>query len=189
MARQFNELSEEVELPRSYGMTNLLGLLKEIFNLPRTTEVLVSLKGGKLTVAYKRFVLPDEPERPLKVDLKSLSPYNVLRGNPIRALSHNERAPLALAQAFELVGRDGLWPIGFVIGQKSALFEWCKETGPLECDELSESFFGLPLFRDEELEPHILLLAASYHRGGALADTARCYQLSMPWDPTKSSVE
>jgi len=189
MAKQFNEIVEEVELPKSYGLTNLLGLLKEIFGLPRTTEVLINARGGKLTVSYKRFALPDEPERPLKTDLKSLSPYNVLRGNPIRDLTHSDRAPLALAQALDAVGRDGFWPIAFVAGQETALFGWCRDTGPLECDEASESFLGFPLFRDEALEPHILLLAASYHRGGALVDTARCYKLSMPWDPTKSSVE
>lgn len=84
MSQQLKPIEETIEVPKETGKAGLLRVLEGIIDLKRVVEVRILASRPPVRVFYKRFVVDGEPDRPLAIDLESLSPYAVLRNGEIQ---------------------------------------------------------------------------------------------------------
>jgi hypothetical protein len=191
MAQQFKPIEETIEVPKETGKAGLLRLIEGIFDLKRVVDVHIRAQRAPVTVSYKRFAAEDEPDRPLAVDLESLSPYAVLRNGEITEFYPNVSGPAAvvITHLFREVSLVGLWPIAFVGGKHSRFWDWHRDTMGMSPSQTREDAYGLPFLTDRQVEDDTLLLAASYDRSAAIIDAQRAYKILLPLSATHTEVE
>lgn len=189
MTQQLRPITETIEVPKETGKAGLLRLMEGIFDLKRVTEVHVLATRQPVKVTYKRFAAEDEPDRPLAIDLESLTPYAVLRNGEIQEfIGDVGPAACVIAHLFREVSLVGLWPVAFVSGKSSYFWDWHKETMGMVPSQTRDDAYGLPFLTDRQVDDDTLLLAASYDRGAAIIDAQRAFKLLLP-QPTTRLVE
>jgi lactobin A/cerein 7B family class IIb bacteriocin len=187
---QFKPVEETIEVPKETGKAGLLRVLEEIIDLKRVVEVRILASRPPVKVFYKRFVAEGEPERPLSIDLESLSPYAVLRNGEIQEIDGGAGpAAVVIARLFREVSLVGLWPIAFVGGRASRFWAWHKETMGALPSQTHEDAYGLPFLTDRQIDDDVLLLAASYDRAAAIIDAQRAFKLLLPSPLPSPAVE
>lgn len=190
MAQQLKPITETIEVPKETGKAGLLRLLENIIDLKRVVEIHVLAHRAPVKVNYKRFAAEDEPDKPLAVDLESLSPYAVLRNGEIQEIDGgNGPAAIVIAHLFREVSLVGLWPIAFVGGRASRFWDWHKETMGMLPSQTREDAYGLPFLTDRHVADDTLLLAASYDRAATIIDARRAYKLLLPLSAPRHDVE
>lgn len=181
MAQNLKPVTETIEVPKETGKAGLMHIFESIIELKRVVEIHVLAHRPPLKVTYKRFAAEDEPERPLSIDLESLSPYAVLRNGEIQEFDGGGGpAAVVIAHLFREVSLVGLWPIAFVSGRASRFWGWHKETMGMVPSQTREDAYGLPFLTDRQVDDNTLLLAASYDRAAAIIDAQRAYRLLLP---------
>ena len=181
MAQQLKVIEETIEVPKETGKAGLLRVLEEIFDLKRVVDVRVTAQRAPVKVSFKRYAAEGEPDRPLAIDLESLSPYAVLRNGEIQEFeSVVGPAAVVIAHLFREVSLLGLWPVAFVGGRASRFWDWHKTTMGMTPSQTREDAYGLPFLTDRQVEDDTLLLAAAYDRAATIIDTQRAYKLLLP---------
>lgn len=181
MAQQLKPVTETIEVPKETGVAGLERLFGEVIRLKRVVEIHVVAHRPPVKVTYKRFVAEDEPDKPLAIDLESLTPYSVLRNGKIEEFDGGTGpAAVVLAHLFREVSLVGLWPIAFVGGRATRFWAWHKETMGMVPSQTREDAYGLPFMTDRQVEDDTLLLAASYDRAATIIDAQRAYKLLLP---------
>ena len=190
MAQQLKPLEETIEVPKETGVAGLLRVLEGIVNLKRVVEVRVQATRPPVRVTYKRYVIEGEPDKPLAIDLESLSPYAVLRNGEIQEFEGVVGpAAVVIAHLFREVSLVGLWPTAFVGGRASRFWDWHKETMGMLPSQTREDAYGLPFMTDRQVADDTLLLAASYDRAATIIDTQRAYKFLLPAPVPNHDVE
>ena len=181
MSQQLKPIEETIEVPKETGKAGLLRVLEGIIDLKRVVEVRILASRPPVRVFYKRFVVEGEPDRPLAIDLESLSPYAVLRNGEIQECDGGSGpAAVVIARLFREVSLLGLWPIAFVGGRASRFWDWHKETMGMSPSQTREDAYGLPFLADRQIDDDTLLLAASYDRAATIIDAQRAFKLLLP---------
>jgi hypothetical protein len=181
MAQNLKPVTETFEVPKETGKPGIVELFKGIIELKRVVEVHVMAHRAPVKVTFKRFVADDEPDKPLAIDLESLTPYAVLRNGEIQEFDGGTGpAAVVLAHLFREVSLLGLWPIAFVSGRASRFWDWHKETMGMIPSQTREDAYGLPFMTDRQVDDSTLLLAASYDRTAAIIDAQRAFRLLLP---------
>lgn len=190
MSQQLKPKTETIDVPKETGKAGLLHLLETIIDLKRVVEIHVLAHRAPVKVSYKRFMAEDEPDRPLAIDLESLSPYAVLRNGEIQEFDGGTSpAAIVIAHLFREVSLTGLWPIAFVSGKASRFWDWHKETMGMVPSQTREDAYGLPFLTDRQVSDDILLLAASYDRTATIIDAQRAFKLLLPAPSIRTDVE
>lgn len=190
MAQQLKPITETIEVPKETGVAGLLRLFEEVVRLKRVVEVHVLAHRSPVKVTYKRFAAEDEPDKPLAIDLESLSPYSVLRNGEIKEFDGGTGpAAVVIAHLFREVSLMGLWPTALVGGRASRFWDWHKETMGMVPSQTREDAYGLPFLTDRQIEDNTLLLAASYDRTSTIIDAQRAYKLLLPPPITSIDME
>jgi hypothetical protein len=186
MADEYSEVTKTTAVPHAVGLTGILRLLEGVLKLPRVQEINITLKE----IRYRYFLKEGETERTLDVDLDTLMPAAVIRNSKLEELVLPVGAPteyskdhgcatVILGKLFNLMARDRLHPVAFVVGPNTALWEWYSHTAgfmPVRKDELH----GVPLLVERAYEEQTLVLCASYTRSAALVDTQNSYKVVIP---------
>lgn len=181
MTQQYKPVEETIEVPKETGKAGLMRSLEYIIGLKRVVEVRIQAQRPPVRVSYKRYVMEDEPERPLALDLESLSPYAVLRNGEIQECDGGTGpAAVVVARLFREISLVGLWPIAFVGGKASRFWDWHKETMGMLPSQTREDAYGLPFLTDRQVDDDTLLLAASYDRAATIIDAQRAFKLLLP---------
>ncbi len=169
------EETKEIEVPPASGVPGFLRVVSSILERSRVQEIIIS--KGK--IVYRRFRKEDEPEKPLEVDLDTLLPSYVIRGSEVEELPLNtENAAVAVGQLFSKSHMDGFNPIALVGGSDSLFFSWhAKTTGVVVA---RDECYGLPFLPDHNIPNEAVILCTGYGRRASLADTVRCYKISIP---------
>jgi hypothetical protein len=71
-----------------------------------------------------------------------------------------------------------MYPIAFVTGANTALFEWHRLTTGVRL--AGGKAYGLEVHRDRHVPDEALVLATGFAPGAALIDTRKSYKISMP---------
>jgi len=186
MAEEYKEIIRTTPVPHAVGLTGILKLLEGILKIPRMQEINITLKE----IRYRYFLKEGEAERTLDVDLDTLLPAAVIRNTKLEELvlpatlpteypKDHRCATTVIAQLFNLMARDRLHPVAFVVGPNTALWDWYAHTAgfmPVRKDELH----GVPLLVERAYEEQTLVLCASYTRSAALIDTQNSYKVVIP---------
>lgn len=190
MAQQLKPVEETIEVPKETGKAGLMRVLENVINLKRVVEIRVLATRPPVKVYYKRFEAEGEPERPLAIDLESLSPYAVLRNGDIQECDGGAGpAAVVVARLFREVSLVGLWPIAFVGGRASRFWDWHRETMGVLPSQTREDAYGLPFLTDRQIDDDILLLAASFDRAATIIDAQRAFKLLLPPSAPNHDVE
>jgi hypothetical protein len=177
MNDEYEEVTGTEAVPQATGITGFLKVIESVLKLPRVQEITINAKGE---IKYRYFLKAGEAARTLDIDLESVTPAMVIRNNKLEELPNpSGLAPMALCQLFNLVARDRLHPVAFVVGPNTCLWDWYTQTAgfaPIRRDELH----GVPLLVEKKYEEQTLVLCASYTRSAALIDTQSSYKLVIP---------
>ena len=186
MADEYTEVTKTAPIPHAVGLTGILKLLEGMLKIPRVQEINITLKE----IRYRYFAKEGEAERTLDVDLETLMPAAVIRNSKLEELvlpitvptdyaKEYHCAATVIARLFNLMARDRLHPVAFVVGPNTVLWDWyAHSTGfmPVRKDELH----GVPLLVERAYEEQTLVLCASYTRSAALVDTQNSYKVVIP---------
>lgn len=190
MSQQLRPITETIEVPKNTGKAGLLRVVEGIIELKRVVKIEINGERSPVKVTYKRFAPEDEPDRPLSIELESLSPYAVLRNGDIQEFDGGEGLPaVVIARLFREVSLSGLWPIAFVASTATRFWDWHKETMEMTPSQTREDAYGLPFHTDRQVPDDTLLIAASYDRAATIIDAQRAYKLLLPNRVTSSTVE
>lgn len=173
----YEEIKETTVVPPATGVSGFLKTVEAILKLPRVQEISINAKGE---VQYRYFLKAGEAARTIDLDLETLLPAQVIRNSRLEELrSPHPNAAVMLCQLFGLMSRDHLYPVAFVVGPSTCLWDWYQQstlTAPTRRDELH----GVPLLVEKSYEEQTLVLCASYTRSAALVDTQNSYKTVMP---------
>lgn len=170
----FVERTDSVDVPKNSGLKGLLTLLSALLSeIPRVKEVVIRSTGK---VDYTWYA-PSEGDQPkLNVTFESLLPWAIVRNTPLKEETPPE-PNMGVYSLFRACHRDRLYPICFVTGSDTKLWDWLLAIGvPMEP---SDTFFGYPLLQDREVPDDVLILCASFARTTQISDTYRSYKITM----------
>lgn len=170
---------EELEVPKNSGKEGFLSTVRAILKLPLVQRIVI--EPTKVTVT--RFVDPNKPIVPVEIDFEGLLPYSVIRNCEKVKEVPDTHVPASLHTAvfslFTCAQKDRLFPLAFVTGADTVLYKWVYQATGVEPED-DDPLFGVPVYRDRQIEDTQLYLCAGRSRGGALVDTVRAYKFLMP---------
>lgn len=186
MADEYKEITKTVAVPHAVGLTGILKVLEGMLKTPRMQEINITLRE----IRCRYFLKDGESERTIDVDLETLMPVAVIRNSKLEELvlpptipteypKDHYCATTVIGKLFNLMARDRLHPVAFVVGPNTVLWDWYARTAgfvPVRKDELH----GVPLLVERAYEEQTLVLCASYTRSAALVDTQNCYKVVIP---------
>ena len=177
MADEYEEVRGTAAVPHAAGIIGFLKTIESVLKLPRVQEININAKGE---VAYRYFLKAGEEARTLDIDLESVLPAMIIRNSKLEELPNpHASASVALCQLFSLMARDRLYPVAFVVGPSTCLWDWYAQTAPTLYTRHDE-LLGVPLLVEKTYEEQTLVLCASYTRSAALIDTQSSYKLVIP---------
>jgi hypothetical protein len=176
---EYEELRDTIDVPRGTGIQGFLRAIEEILKQPRVQEVKIDSRGK---VSYLRYLRKGEANLPLSIDFDTLQPYAILRNarDIVEITGVSPNASMSLLTMFRTCSRDKLFPVAFIGGANTVLFEWHKKTTGVVLDVDQDAVLGYPFYRDHLIEDPTLFLAAAYSRNAALVDVQRAYKMLMP---------
>ncbi len=173
------EFGEDISVPRGSGIEGILRTIKAVLQLPRVQYVHV--EAGKIT--YLRHLKPGEEPKPVRVDLESLLPNQVIRRS-VRLVemevSPELPASTAIAGLFKRVSIAGLYPIEFAVGPSTQLWKWHTATTGVDLSDTPDTLYGVPTVIDETLPDEALFLCAAFTDQASLVDCQYAYKLNIP---------
>ena len=177
MADEYEEIKETTTVPQAAGITGFLRTVEAILRLPRVQEININAKGE---VRYRYFLKTGEAPRTVDLDLETVMPAMVVRNSRLEELvSPHANMAVAVCQLFGLMSRDHLYPVAFVVGPSTCLWDWYQASTQSPSAQ-KDTLLGVPLLVEKTYEEQTLVLCASYTRSAALVDTQNSYKLVMP---------
>lgn len=174
---EYKEVSETIEVPKNTGTKGFLRAIEDILRRPRVQSIEIDARGK---VSYRYFARKGEENLPLRTDFETLMPYAVVRnGACVELAEPNSHAPTAIGQLFDMAAVDHLFPVAWVAGANTKLWDWYIDTTKFN-PASREEFFGLPFLTDRAIPDETLMLGAAYARGAALIDVQKSYKIVIP---------
>jgi hypothetical protein len=175
---EYQEVTQNLEIPVHAGVEGFLAALRQILRLPRVTNVNIDANGK---VSYTRFVRQEEPRKHVEVDFDSVSPSMLVRNIEVQELDLSEyigNASVCIAAMFSSAAAEQMFPVAFVTGAATTLFQWHRRTTGVQL--IGSSAYGLPVHRDRFIPDEALILTCAFARGGGLIDARKSYKITMP---------
>lgn len=173
----YKEVTEVVEVPKNTGTKGFLRVVEGILKRPRVQSIEIDARGK---VSYRYFARKGEENLPLNIDFETLTPHMALmHGTVVELADPSTHAPTAIGQLFDKATADHLYPVAFVGGAQTWLWDWYASTTHLELSS-REELFGLPFLTDRAIPDESLVLGAAYARGAALIDLQKSYKIVIP---------
>jgi hypothetical protein len=169
------EVRETIEVPKNTGIKGFLHTIERILRQPRVQEIHID-GSGKVT--YRLFASPDEnPD--VGVDYEFIQPNHIIRNADIKEITPDTtNAAIAMAQLFEEVASEHLYPVAFSSGADTAFYRWFHGTTGKKLRH-RDTLFGLPFLLDRHFDDNLLFLCAAYGREAAFVDTRFSVKLDM----------
>lgn len=176
---------ETINVPKSVGRDGFLRTVDEILKLSRVQSILIEAKG---TVEYKRYIVNGDQAK-ANVEFEDLEPYAILRNSSVDELtSECLSAAVVITSMIDMATNDGLYPIAFVTGADTVLWNWYRATTGFEVR--SKKFLcGLPLYFDRHAPDTALILCAASTRDSSLIAMQRAYKVEMVSTTDDTTVE
>jgi hypothetical protein len=176
---EFVEQRGEIEVPRGTGIPGFLKALEGILRLSRVQTVNVDARGK---VHYTRFIPRGSVEEPLAIQFTEMMPYATIRNGIVEEIyAHSRNAPKSIGEMFRAVSRERLFPIAFVGGPNTTLWEWYQQTSGVDLGGISkDELYGLPFYFDRHVDDAVLLLASGYARGLDLTHAQKTFKIALP---------
>lgn len=174
----YREVTKNIDVPPNTGIDGFMRTLRQILRKPRVQQVVINARGR---VSYSRYVRDGEPEETSGFDFDDLQPYFVIRNSDLQELLPPETlsAAAAICMMFDRVAQDRLYPIAFVAGAESSLWDWYQyTTGHIVFSK--KQLFGLPVLIDRQVPDSALILCAGFGRDASLIDTQISYKVEIP---------
>lgn len=178
MNSEFQEVTDTVEVPTHAGVEGFLAAIRKIIKQPRVTQLNIDVAGK---VTYTRFARPEEPRKHIEVDFESVAPGAIVRNlelEELNAFHLLDNAAVCIAAMFQAASLEQMYPVGFVTGANSSLFDWHKQTTGVVL--INNTAYGYPIFRDRFIPDETLLLVTAFARGAGLMDARKSYKIAMP---------
>jgi hypothetical protein len=173
----YKEVTETVEVPKNTGIRGFLHVVEGILKRPRVQGIEIDARGK---VSYRYFARKGEENLPLSMSFDTLMPYMAIRsGTVVELADPSSHAPTAIGQMFDRAASDHLFPVAWVSGANTRLWDWYADTTELSPSS-KEEFFGLPFLTDRAIPDETLILGAAYARGAALIDLQKSYKVVIP---------
>jgi len=182
----YREHTQTIEIPKGTGTRGFLRAIEEILKLDRVQGINIDARGQ---VSYTRYVREDDGDMDVaRLQFETLMPYAVVRNGRIDEIvtGLRETPALVVARMFAEVSKQKLYPLAFVTGANTTLFDWLWGAG-LEIANKDE-FFGLPVHRDRLVDDYVLIIAAAYGRGANFTDTQQSFKIVMPQRTTDNAL-
>lgn len=175
MSNEYEEHSEEMELPKGSGIPGLLKAIEGIANLPRVQGIRVHPNGK---IEYNFFLRKGETKK-LAVSFEDIMPYAIARNGTIVEIPYpNSHPAIACAEMFRASRVDQMYPVAFLGGADSKFWGWWDaEVG---AGYVQDELFGLPFLTDRMMEDAALLLCTAYKKHGVITDTVTSYKITIP---------
>ena len=179
MSIDYVERERVIDVPKAAGVDGLLHVVKEALRFPRVTSVTIDARGSVRVRHYVRANAMDAPV-PLTVDFEDFRPYNIIRNGDVVdlgiATEHDNTPPISplahLAMMFRRAEKDHMFPVCFVTGRHTILYDWCGGA-------FSDDVFGFPVHKDQDIEDDALVLCTAFGRGASIADVRTSYRLTL----------
>ena len=175
---EYQEVTQNLEVPPHAGVEGFLAALRQILKLPRVTNIHIDSQGK---VAYTRYVRQEEPRKHVEVDFDSVSPSMLVRNLEVQELDLSEvsdNAAVSIAAMFATAASEQMFPVAFVTGAATSLYQWHRKTTGVQL--IGSSAYGFPVHRDRFIPDETLLLVTAFARGGGLVDARKSYKIAMP---------
>lgn len=178
---EYKPHTETIEVPKNTGRKGFLHVIDKILQLDRVQEINIDARGN---VTYSRFLredfAPEAVDIGPKISFETLMPYACVRNGTVEEITVGERHPSpAVAKMFQRVSNARLYPVAFICGANTTLWDWFKICENLEVEN-REEFYGLPLLPDRHVEDYVLILAAAYGRSADITEAQKSFKITMP---------
>lgn len=163
------EQTRTVEVPQNTGVQGYLTAIEQIIAQPRVQRVVLESNGR---VTYTRLVSDDDDVAPHNVDFEHVLPYAIIRQVEIveESFPISYTACAVVAGLVDKACVAGYYPICFVTGVHSQLWEWLRVRSGLTIS-VTELLYGYQVYRDQEVPDEVLILCAGNKGAHAVIDT------------------
>lgn len=175
---EYQEVTETIDIPKHAGIEGFIAALRGVLRMPRVVSINIDARGK---VAYTRYARREEPRKNIEIDFESVSPSAIIRNGHVIEIDVEDRsdnASICLALMFARAAADHMYPVAWVVGGNSRLWQWHEETTAVALPDASA--FALPVFRDRHIPDEALLLACAYGPNAALIDAQTAYKITIP---------
>lgn len=168
---------EELVPPKGSGIPGLLKAITEIVGLGRVQEIRIKATGK---IEYDFYLRKTEQVQKLNVDFEKVMPYAIVRNSKIQELPYpSSHAATAIAELFNLAGKEHMFPIAFLGSENSSFWSWYADSTGLVPDT-KEELFGLPFLFDAIVPEMTLLMCTGYKRNSLITDTVKSFKITIP---------
>lgn len=180
-----NLVESTITVPKNTGVTGFIHTIKEILKLSRVQSIHINSKG---VVEYKRYV-SDGEHRDFNIDFSGIEPYGIIRNGILSELIVSScNAAVTIISMLDMAHSDNLYPVAFVTGANSTLWDWYKTTTGFQLSS-NDSLCGLPLYTDRQAPDSVLILCAAHNKTSELIDTHKSYKIDMSVVGLDTTVE
>lgn len=170
---ELHEVTERVSVPRNTGVPGFLRTLEAILKLNRVQHISIRVDG---TVEYSRYAA-DGDTATAEVNFEGLSLRELVVGGQVFEVPSGVAPHQSVVNAFMAVQLSAMVPVAWVAGEAAVLREWFELSGVQLVDV--ETFMGLPVHFDTDIEASALILCAAHSRQGSVYDCTKFYKVTM----------
>jgi hypothetical protein len=171
--------TETIEVPKGTGRNGFTHVVSELLSLDRIQSINIDARGK---VTYTRYVRGESelPDIGPQISFEKLMPYACVRNGVILEVQVSLNHPAkAISKMFQRVSNERLYPIAFVTGANTTLWDWLRTSDGMEVDNHDE-FFGLPVMADRHVDDYVLMLASAYGRQVNITEVQKTFKIIMP---------
>jgi HPt (histidine-containing phosphotransfer) domain-containing protein len=173
----YTQHEEEIEVPRGTGVRGFLATIAQVLKLPRVQRVEIDSKGK---IIYSFLLRDGEEQRALGMKFDDLMPYAIARNAEVQELpTVDSKAQIALLQMIRVCSIERLYPLAWVTGTGTKLWEWYERTTGLGA-ELRDELLSFPVFTDKDCPDEALLLFTGSSRHDLLENAQKVYKIVIP---------
>lgn len=173
----FTKHEEFIDVPKGTGIAGFLRSIGEVLKLPRVQNVAITSQGR---IEYSFFLREGEEKTVLTMNFEDLMPMAIVRNSDVMEVrNRSESSAVAIFQMFNASAIDGLFPIAFVTGLSTPLWDWLETTAD-DKTVTQGSLFGLPIHQDRNCPDEVLLLCSAFKRDSELVEMKKAYKIDIP---------